>query len=68
MTERDWDLQPMALREHLNEKFLNIIWSKRIIKMQFYQLHVSPMLVYCEQESLRAYVILLLDIEVDSKA
>lgn len=45
MTERDWDLQSMTLRECLNEEFLNIICNKCGTKMLFNQLHVNLILV-----------------------
>lgn len=56
MTEFDWDLQPIALRERIKEEFLSIMWSRRDIKMQFYQLYVNPMLVYSEQGYLLAEI------------
>lgn len=35
VAQRNWDVEPVALRERLKEKFQNNIWSKRSIKMQF---------------------------------
>lgn len=30
-------------------EFFNVIWSKRITKMEFYKLHVNLKLIYCEK-------------------
>lgn len=54
--ERHWDMQPLALRQYLQESFLNILWSRSGTKMEFYRNHVNPMLIYCQQGYLSASI------------